>query len=303
MALTKEETQKLETFKNLKLDRSQTGIIIGRELSDSEWSMLTKDCKLVFAAIAKEAASRARQKQEIHDKKMHRLNKASHEQDTYFIKSLFKHYTEDYKISKINTYYNEMFKTERSDWKIVGSIDIFRMNNVIAELVHKMTENQPKNVKLQVCLSNVKNDKVVQTKLLDKQEIVNKLAEWVNLFIDYHDMDIEDITFKLMAIEVPAGAGKRVNAIVDAQSKRSIIRVVNYDSKCLARSIVVALAKKHKEKLQETLIGKLVESEIKEINNRRQNKTQINEGFIADNEVKDIGMGRKLQTLLANILH
>jgi len=60
-------------------------------------------------------------------------------------------------------------------------------------------------------------------------------------------MEIEDITFKLMAIEIPTGAG-RVNSIITIDSKRSIIRVKNTDTICLARSIVVALGVHNQEK-------------------------------------------------------
>ena len=46
------------------------------------------------------------------------------------------------------------------------------------------------------------------------------------------------MTFKLLAIELPTGAG-RVNRIITAESKRSIIQVGNDDTICLARAVVV----------------------------------------------------------------
>jgi hypothetical protein len=116
-------------------------------------------------------------------------------------------------------------------------------------------------------------------------------------------MEIGDINFRLMSIQVPAAAGRRVNAIIDVSSKRSIIQVRNYDSICLARSIVVALAKKHKEKLQEILKQKLEDNEIEAINFKKQHQSQINDGILIDSEIKDIAMGRKLQTVLAQVLH
>ena len=61
MALTKEEKQKLDLFKSMKLDRLQTQTILGRELTDPEWEMLTpKDYKVIFKQIATEAAKKAR---------------------------------------------------------------------------------------------------------------------------------------------------------------------------------------------------------------------------------------------------
>jgi len=101
-----------------------------------------------------------------------------------------------------------------------------------------MTANLPDNVKLQVSIISSANDTVNQTKLLNTNEIVNKLSDWVHFFIDYHEMLLENNTFKLFAIELPTGAG-RLNAIITADSKRSINQVKNYDTICFARAIAV----------------------------------------------------------------
>jgi len=130
-----------------------------------------------------------------------------------------------YKIEKIREYRNDKFRADRSDWQILGPVDIFQVNEVIMLLVDKMTGNSPDNVKLQVSLISSVDDTVNQTKLLNKNYIVNKLSDWVHFFIDYHDMELENITFKLLAIELPTGAGKKVNSIITADSKRSIIQV------------------------------------------------------------------------------
>ena len=52
--------------------------------------------------------------------------------------------------------------------------------------------------------------------------MILKLTDWVILFIDYYDMKPEDITFKLLTIEIPTGKG-RINKIITVDSKRSII--------------------------------------------------------------------------------
>jgi hypothetical protein len=155
-----------------------------------------------------------------------------------------------------------------------------------------MVENSPDNVKLQVSLENSTNDRVTQTRLLNKQEVVDKLVDWVNFFIDYQDMNIEDITFKLMAIEILAGSGKRVNKIIIPQNKRSIIQIRKKDTICQARSIVAALAVHSGEKLQSIFRGKLTEAELKEINSGRQTKTEINNGILSDNEKSYLKNGR-----------
>jgi len=81
-----------------------------------------------------------------------------------------------YKIEKIREYRNDKFRTDRSDWQISGPADIFQVNEVITQLVDKMTENLRDNAKLQVSLISSVNDTVNHTKLLNKNEIVNKLS-------------------------------------------------------------------------------------------------------------------------------
>jgi len=115
-------------------------------------------------------------------------------------------------------------------------------------------------------------------------------------------MELENITFKRLAIQLPTGAG-RVNTIITVDSKRSIIQVKNYDTICLARAIVVGLAVNNKEKFQTIFQNKLTEEELKEIKYRRQNKTQINQGILSDNEKQYLKEGRKIQDVLAQALH
>ena len=191
-----------------------------------------------------------------------------------------------YRIEKINEYHYEKFKTDRSEWKIFGHVDLYDVNKVIKDLIDKMTANLPDNVKLQIILHNIVENKVTQTNLLRKNEIVDELSEWVQIFIDYHDMEIENVTFKLLTIELPKGAGKRVNSIVSLD-KKSIISVKNYDSICLARAIVVSLAVNNLEKFHQIFKNNLTTEQLKEINKgRKDNKTQINEGILSDNEIE-----------------
>jgi len=62
------------------------------------------------------------------------------------------------------------------------------MYMVLQELIDKMTSRLPENVKLLISLENDRNDRISQTKLLNKADIISKLADWVILFIDYYDM-------------------------------------------------------------------------------------------------------------------
>jgi len=95
------------------------------------------------------------------------------------------------------------------------------MQKVIVELIEKMTAGLPENLKLQITFENNRNDGVSQTKLLSKAEMILKLTECVILFIDYYDMKPEDITFKLLTIELHTGNGRRVNKIITVDSNNN----------------------------------------------------------------------------------
>jgi len=172
---------------------------------------------------------------------------------------------------------------------------------VIEELIRKMTEGLSDNVKLQIVLENNKNDQVNQTGLLNNTDMIAKLADWVILFIDYYDMDIEDLTIKLLKIKIPKGAG-RVNKIITVGSKRSIIQIRNKNTICLARAIVVGLAVNHRKQLQKIIKHNMTKTEAKDINYRLQIKTQINEKILSDNEKTYLVQG-KIQKVLAHALH
>ena len=240
------------------------------------------------------------------DKKATR--KIKRESDVIFhIPNIFRTSVEKPYIEKIHEYRNEKYNTDSSEWKIYGHVDFYQVNNIIKDLIERMTVNLPDNVKLQVILDNTAEHKITQTQLLRKNEIVDKLSEWVQLFMDYQDMDIENVTFKLLAIELPKGAG-RVNKLITPQGKKSIISITNVDSMCLARAIVVALAVNNKDKFLQIFMNKLTNEQLKEINKGRQlkkegNGTQINDGKLSGNEIKYIKDGQKLQDILANALH
>jgi len=63
------------------------------------------------------------------------------------------------------------------------------------------------------------------------------------------------------------------------------------------------LAVNNKDKFQKIFQNKLTEEEVKEINHRRQNKTQINQGILSDNEKTCLVKGLKMRTVLAQALH
>ena len=318
MALTKEENLKLKSFENLNLTREQIDIILNRSLTDKEWKLLSKDYRKIFTAIAKQAAGKAKKKQYDCDKAKNnsiasqaarkgarRLKKINDEPSNkyHFVRSLFKESNDTFEIKKISDYYSDKYKTAVSTWKIAGQVDLFNIHKAITELINKMTENCPSNCKIQVSIKTP-SDKEPHTKLLPKDEIIDIVTEWVNHFIDYKDMDIHDIIFKLTAIEIPQG-GKRPNAIINLDNKRCIIQISNNDQLCLVRSILVGLSF-NKEKLQDVFKGNLTAAEIKRINRgRKGNGTQINDGIFTDLEITYLRQGgiKKLQTVLSEAFH
>ena len=86
------------------------------------------------------------------------------------------------------------------------------------------------------------DNKQPHTSLLSKNEVNNILAEWFNYFMDYKKFLIEEIIFKLTAIELPTGSGRKVNAIINLEDKRSITQINNKGNLCLVRTIIAGLS-------------------------------------------------------------
>ena len=164
----------------------------------------------------------------------------------------------------------------------------------------RMTSNLPANVRIKIGLITTQNGDVeVSSKILTRAQMNDIISEWVNYFMDYKDIDIEDITFRLMAIEIPNGTGRSANKIINVSSSRCIIQIKNKDTLCLVKSIIVAMSVNNVPKLQEIFKGKLSEDEIKAINYRRKTKTEIQEGIISVNEL-DYLRDEKKVTLCAS---
>ena len=149
---------------------------------------------------------------------------------------------------------------------------MFNMHDTMKVLIQRMTEQIPANSKIQVSLKTTNNDSQPHTELLNRHQVNDILAEWVNYFIDYKDLHIEDITFKLTAIELPTGSGRKVNAIINLDDKRSISQINNKDNLCLVRAIIVGLSYNVCE-LQNVFKGKLTLEEVNKIDFRKQSKT------------------------------
>jgi hypothetical protein len=336
MVLAEDEKNKLKIFSDRELNREQIKIILGRNISKNELrhykglpskkhtrklksKIINKEDKIkeikenlkldekvkmireerfrkLYKNIAIEAAEEGQRK----------INKKEYK-EYHFVKSLFKERdTEDYKIIKIKEYRVEKFKTNLSEWKIEGHVNLYNIHKAIRDLVDNMTFHLPENIKIQISLIISSNDeKRPTTKLLSKNEAKDIVAEWVNYFMDYKDIDITSIIFKLLAIEIPKGSGKRVNKIIDVSNSRCIITVKNDDTTCLVKAIIVGLSVDNIDKLQEIFKGKLNQQEINMINKSRQSKTQINEGIFSKNEIIYLRQNdtRKLLSVLSFAFH
>ena len=340
MGLSEIEKNKLKVFSNLTLDRNQIEELLGRKISNNEWrqiqnkprrkrnrskqskyfktfwksadgsdvntlknteraqSVRTNRYKKMYKSVAQDAADTSLKRQfktKIEDQK----------DKFHSVKSFFKNSEHrDLNIIRLSKYYSSKYQTRVTEWKIRGSVDLFNIQNAITELINRMTENINLNSKIQVSLKITNSDKQPHTPLLLKSQITDLLTEWVNYFIDYHDINIDNITFKLTAIELPHGTGRKVNNIINLDDKRSITQISNKDTICLVRAVIVALSY-HEDKLQEIFKEKLTATELKDIDYRRQLKTEINEGVVSRNEIKYIQQGgtKKLQTVLSKALH
>ena len=91
--------------------------------------------------------------------------------------------------------------------------------------------------------------------------------------LDYKEIPLAECKISTEVIKVPKGAGRLQVTRNNLVDKRSVIRIKNSDTMCLARAIVMALAIQEPEKYT---------------------KTELHDG---------IKKGRKLQTKLANDLH
>src|SRR6478609_2828010 len=231
MGLSESEKTKLQAFANISLSKTQTEVIIDRTLTNSEWKLLNKNYKKIFAQVAKQSANVAKQKRHnlsqtypptpnlietasrnelyirknIRKRRSDLRNQNEQEVDLYtYMRSLHKPNKNDYGIKFISQRYVKKYRTTISSWKINGDINLFNVNRAINDLIQKITKGKPENVRMQIVLK-APDGKEPDTRLLPKKDIIKMLTQWVNYLIDYKDFNISDITFQVTSIEIPAG--------------------------------------------------------------------------------------------------
>src|SRR5579872_7175502 len=168
MGLTKDEQEKLEIFSNVKLDRKQTEALLERPLTNVEFKSLTpKDYRKIFTQIAKQAAKQRYIKpidteqdlqnkyKSVYSKIVNRKFKTDEEPEDkhHFLGSLFKQSSDDFEITKTFEYYNQMYNTTLTHWRVAGSVNFFNVRKIMATLVEKMTERYPPNTRIQISIS------------------------------------------------------------------------------------------------------------------------------------------------------
>ena len=174
MELSADDTSRLAQAKLLfatdTITREQAQFALSRKLSNTEWvkysrvpkvkppikdyslSKLfpeTKPIKALHQIVAKQAAHVAlakRSSPEIEAKRA--LRKSKGDQPELHIKSLFKPHKDEFTITKTKTYYNRMYNSKSSIWKISGEITLFNVNKPIQQLVSEMMNNASKNFKV-----------------------------------------------------------------------------------------------------------------------------------------------------------
>ena len=242
--------KELELFQNLDLSREQIDAILNRKITDDEFTgyinykEINKRKKL-FTSIAKQASEKANLQREaknehkkifvplakraakIAERRM--LKQKNNSVECVNLSKLFKSNVKNsYEIEKINEYYNDKFKSKSTVWKIVGSVELYKIHEALMKLVEKILGNQPENVRLQIRLDTLYSDKRKQTKFLTKDDMIEKLYTWVDMFEEYDDMHIDDVELTLLAIEIPSGGkGDRVNQVLTLAGKHCVIQIKN----------------------------------------------------------------------------
>jgi hypothetical protein len=297
MVLTTSDLEKLQLFTNVNLNRSQVETILGKQLKRAEWKSVRHQFpNFSNPIITKKKHKHTKQKivrtqEEIKQLRNHVSSSSEQQQqplqdDDFRLRNLFRHTNDStYHVIKVFDEYIPKFKSRRTHWKILGDSNIFNIRNAITDLVNDMTNGLPDNVYIQVQLSTPDHDHQPVTRLISKQDMIDSLFDWVNLFIEYKDYDIEDVVFKLLLIHIPAGAGGRRNAIVDPERSKAMMHLSNTDTQCLVKSIILYLGKNNKNKLGDIFKNKLTDAEVAEINYKRKDKTGINNGIFTDNEI------------------
>jgi len=192
MDLSKDDKDKLEqtkqTFKVQDLTKEQAEFILRKKLTDKGWkdyktsedrkrkktNIEVYSVKHLFRQLKKKPKKPNFGYSDIAKhatKKAQRLQAKQQQQGTdeiYRVAKLFKSKQNSYRIEKTREYKFDKFNSTRSHWKIYGDVDIFQIRAVIEELISRITEGLPDNVKLQISLENDENDKVNHTKLLNK---------------------------------------------------------------------------------------------------------------------------------------
>lgn len=161
-------------------------------------------------------------------------------------------------------------------------------------------------IKISYYIPRLGAETIRETKLLSPSEAFHKLDDWFEYILHYLVIDIDDEVFSSLKVRLPTG-GTKSNKRVNLSTSKSIVSIVNTDTLCCVKSILVSLLNNNLETLQNIFESKLNDDELKLINKGRicKNYTQINDGIIIDNEKIYIRNNntKALLTILAKSFH
>ena len=314
MEITKEEKKRLDEFKDIAevdtISRKQIDKILKRNITDKEWKNYNKDYKSIFSQIARQAAKVGKKKlrkkiiikppqQEIERIRAERAQRRQQEDEYHRMNILFEQAQEPYRIERVNLEEYPRFTATQSAWRILGNVDLFNVNEAITTLVNRVLSGTNPNSRVQFQLRIEGSDQQPITRLMHAEDAAELLSEWTIAFMEYHAVDINNITFKVLEIRLPNGGTlTHRNEIIKSDKSRCITQIINDDTLCLVRSIIACLGIYDKEKLGEIFKNKLLEKEIDEINYKRRNAnyTQIHKGIFSNNEIKYLSQTAKKTT-------
>ena len=182
-----------------------------------------------------------------------------------------------YTIEKVIEYRSTKFNADRSDWRISGDVSMNNLDLALKDLISKMTQGMPENVRIQLSIRFPHSDKHPHTSLLSKQEAIEQLYDWISYTVEYREVQISDATITLLKIYVPLGSGRN-NKIVNKSETRSIVQIQNDDTLCCVKSILVSLAYNYLETLQLIFKNQLTEKEINQTVNKKSDDKEAASG-------------------------
>ena len=126
---------------------------------------------------------------------------------------------------KSSSRYYAKFNTDHYEWNISGIVDIYNIYNVMNKLRARMLVSKNPYSHLQISIWN--GDKCYTINLLIRDQVHDIISELINIFLDYDNVDINDIMFTLLHIKLPEGAGRSSRSIINISNNTQRLTMYN----------------------------------------------------------------------------